>query len=102
MWPKLLIALPILMAGNFLQKVGGVPPNGPEKGTTALFLVERQGKVGFANRQGTLVIPAVFDEAKDFSEGLAPVQKDKLWSYINPKGESAKVGEFKAAEQFNE
>lgn len=42
---------------------------------------------GYINRQGTLVIPAEFDLAQDFSEGLAAVMKEGLYGFINPSGE---------------
>ncbi|PZO46562.1 MAG: hypothetical protein DCF15_20110 [Phormidesmis priestleyi] len=42
---------------------------------------------GYINRQGKLVIPAEFELAQDFSEGLAAVMKDGLYGFINPSGE---------------
>ena len=53
----------------------------------------KEGKYGYVNRAGTIVIPAKYNEAEDFSEGLAAVQTEingaRKWVYINTSGERA-------------
>ena len=44
------------------------------------------GKFGFIDRMGKLVIPANFERAGDFSEGLAAVMVEKLWGFIDKNG----------------
>jgi len=40
------------------------------------------GTRGFINRDGREIIPCVFEDARDFSEGLAAVLIDGKWGYI--------------------
>jgi len=44
------------------------------------------GKSGFINKQGEAVIAPQFDEANDFSEGLAAVKVEGKWGYIDKTG----------------
>jgi len=44
------------------------------------------GKYGFLDSTGKAVIPFVYDDAMDFSEGLAAVKKDGKYGFINNKG----------------
>lgn len=47
-------------------------------------------KVGYVRPDGTVAIPARFQESQmfEFSEGLAAFQADGKWGYINAKGET--------------
>ena len=49
-----------------------------------------------------MVIPAVWDDAGDFSEGLAAVMQGDACGYIDTKGESAIPLEFAVATPFSE
>src|SRR5574343_1181551 len=42
---------------------------------------------GYVDRNGALVVPPVFDDARDFSGGFAAVSQNEKWGFINPKGE---------------
>jgi len=53
------------------------------------------------NNKGEWVIEPSFDKARAFSNGLAPVMKDKKWGYINEKGEQVVDFQFKDAEIFS-
>src|SRR5438552_12784188 len=46
----------------------------PGQQLSGLFLMRQDGKVGFVNKSGKLVIPPQFENAAPFSEGLAVVQ----------------------------
>lgn len=46
-----------------------------------------QKKIGFINLKNEVVIPAKFDGAKNFKNGLAAVKINDLWGFINTKGE---------------
>lgn len=43
---------------------------------------------GYINKSGSLVIPLTFQEAKDFSENLAPAKKDEKWGFIDKSGKT--------------
>ncbi|CCQ66166.1 hypothetical protein CWATWH0402_5328 [Crocosphaera watsonii WH 0402] len=62
-----------------------------------LAAVKKDGKWGYINKIGKLVIPYQFDEAKEFSEGLAQVsyheKEDGKTTYIHDVGYINKKGE---------
>lgn len=43
-------------------------------------------KYGYLDKQGNVAIDYIYDSAYDFVDGLAPVQKDGKWYYIDTKG----------------
>jgi len=53
-----------------------------------LMPVERNGYYGYVDRNGTEVIPCIYDYAEIFSEGLAYVRKDGRGLIINTKNET--------------
>ena len=48
---------------------------------------EARDKWGYIDFQGDLVIDAKYDDARDFSEGLAVVRQKGRWGFINKQGE---------------
>lgn len=54
------------------------------------------GKWGFVNANGQIVIEPQYSDAKSFSNGLAPVNTDGMWGYINANGE------FRIEPQFSD
>jgi hypothetical protein len=56
---------------------------------------------GFMNLKGKIVIPQIYEDSSDFSQGLAPVKKDGLWGYINAKGEIIIPFQFEGAGLFS-
>lgn len=43
-------------------------------------------KYGFIDRKGKIVIDCIYDDAENFTEGLASVKKDGKYGFIDPKG----------------
>jgi WG containing repeat len=41
---------------------------------------------GYMNNSGKIAVKPQFSEAKDFAEGLAAVEKDDHWQYIDKGG----------------
>jgi len=70
--------------------------------TDALFEVYEQGRSGFIDRTGQIVIPLCFDTVGEFSEGLARFERDGRWGYINPAGNIVIEPTFPWAEEFHE
>lgn len=76
--------------------------NGPDYFENGLFRFVENNKIGFANSKGRKIIPAQFDFASPFSEGLAAFSvggkmekwdeehstwNGGLWGFINKKGQ---------------
>lgn len=60
------------------------------------------GKWGFININGELVIECKFDAAHSFSNGLAFVQSGETGAFINTSGVTVIEGEFVDGEYFND
>ena len=68
-----------------------------------LFPVGVNGKWGYINRSGKLVIPLHFDIAYNFHEGLAPVvEVNYKYGYINKSGKLVIPPQYDAADNFRE
>ena len=53
-----------------------------------LFSKQENGKWGFVNKNGSMVVEAKYDKVTEFNEyGYAAVNKDGKWGAINKKGE---------------
>jgi len=60
----------------------------PNNFSDGLALVKIKGKYGYIDTKGNIAIEPIFEEARDFSEGMAAVRKpEEMWGYINVKGE---------------
>lgn len=57
-----------------------------ENWSEGLITVYDGDYVGFANLSGELVTELVYSEYREFSEGLAAVNKNGKWVYINRQG----------------
>ena len=67
-----------------------------------LFPVLLNGEWGYINKKGALVIEPRYQQAFDFSEGLAVVRENWRWKYIDESGEEAFEGSFEDLQAFNE
>jgi len=67
----------------------------------SLSLVQVDGSFGFINPK-EFVIPADYEEAFPFSDGLAAVKIDGLTAYIDQTGEVILQTEFENAGDFSE
>jgi hypothetical protein len=68
----------------------------------ARFPIVKNGKWGYMDRNGSLVIPPQFEKAATFSEGLAPVRVNGKWGYIDVHGMMVIKPQYAAAMQFSE
>ena len=49
--------------------------------------VRKNDKIGFIDNNGNWIIQPIYDKAKSFVNGIAPVQLKDKWGYINLKNE---------------
>lgn len=69
--------------------------------TDGLAAVQKQGKWGYIDQNGKVVIPFTYEEEADnFSEGLALVKKDGKSGYIDKKGDVVIPFQFDGANKF--
>ena len=66
-----------------------------------IAVADSNGKWGFADRNGELVIPCHYDDAMSFSDGLAPVLENGCWHYISVYDERAIDLDFVDANPFH-
>ena len=57
--------------------------------SVSLFPVVQNGKWGFIDKTGKIIINPQFDEVDFFSEGLCAVKIGNKWGYIDKKGKYA-------------
>ena len=73
--------------------------------TAQTYLAKAQsadGKVGFLNMEGKVIIPMTYDESGQFSEGLVPIRKGKQWGYLDGTGKTVIPFGFEYANSFSE
>lgn len=59
-------------------------------------------KYGFINTKGKLAISIKYQDAREFSDGLAAVQVNGKWGYINAEGKTVLKPQFKYAGPFKD
>ena len=64
--------------------------------------VQKNGKMGYIDRQGNVVIDFLYERSSHFYEGLANVQLNNKWGLINTKGEVILPFEYDNIDMFNE
>ena len=82
------VALAVLAA-----TVGGCQSTGPKYQNVRSYseglaaVQASNGRWGFVNEKQAWVIPAKFEDAKEFSNGKAAVRMNGRWGFINRRGE---------------
>ena len=51
-----------------------------------LSKVKKDGKIGYVDKKGTVVIPLIYSEGLTFNEGLVAVNKNNKWQYLDSTG----------------
>ena len=59
-----------------------------ERNENGLMMVEKDGKYGWKNGKGDIVIPIQFESASDFSDGLAWVKLNGVIGFVDKDGNS--------------
>jgi len=92
-------AMLILFGGGCGRTASEGPTDDP---SGALFPVPVNGATGFINDRGKLVIPARYEAALPFSEGLAAVRREGRWGYIDRSGKEVIPCVYRTAESFHD
>ncbi|MBP1609548.1 MAG: hypothetical protein H6Q04_1783 [Acidobacteria bacterium] len=69
---------------------------------SSLFKVESDEKFGFADRNGKTIVPPQFDDAGDFSEGLAYVAQGGKYGFLDSKGNLVIKPRYQRTKSFSE
>jgi hypothetical protein len=75
---------------------------GITEGTRGLHPARAGGRYGYADSTGAMIIPARFDLADTFSEGLALVGQDGRFGYIDSRGDFAIPAAYRHALPFHD
>lgn len=67
---------------------------------TTYAAVKKDGRWGFVDSMGNMVIPCSYEAADSFANGYAAVCEEERWGYINSDGEIAIEPAFAAAAPF--
>src|SRR5262249_52513997 len=65
-----------------------------------LFLIEQNGKYGYIDKTGKLVIKPQFDDADRFFDAFAAVQIGEKWGFIDKSGKVVLKPQFDYAVSF--
>ena len=76
--------------------------NDPPHFSEGLAAMWKNGKWGYIDKTGKVVIPYIYDGAYGFNEGLTRVQKDGKWGYIDKTGKAVIAFTYDDAYGFND
>ena len=65
-------------------------------------LVTTNGKYGFINSEGEVILPIEYDQVLRFQENRSAIMKNDSWAYINQNGQHVTGFEYSLAWSFNE
>ena len=77
------------------EMVGGDPYGTPPDLAERRVPFTAGAKFGFKDLAGTVVVPAIYDEVRDFSSGMAAVRVGEHWGFIDSTGVLAVQPAFK-------
>lgn len=72
-----------------------------EKLASVKMLLEGKEKWGFIDKKGSFKIEAIYDETRNFKDGLCGVKLNEKWGFINKKGDVIIPFEFDYVEDFS-
>ncbi len=67
----------------------------------SLYRISTAGKVGYIDRKGKVLIPPVYFNGTEFSEGLAAVREKGFYGYIDERAQYIIPPQFDLAGEFN-
>jgi len=90
-------ALAMLLCCSFYFQYERSEISGEKK---TLYLISENGKWGYIDKTGKVVLAPNYYSAQDFSEGLAAVRKNGLYGYIDQDGKFTIAEQYDYAEPF--
>lgn len=69
---------------------------------TTYAAVKLDGKWGFVNADGEIIIKPQYQDAHSFANGYAAVMKDYVWGFIDMEGRMVIEPQFREAKDFND
>ena len=66
------------------------------------YKIKENGRWGFINKKGKIVISPEYEQVYDMYNGLAPVQVKGKWGFINKKGKFIVEPQYDKAASFSE
>ena len=67
-----------------------------------LAAIRVNGRVGFMDKAGNVVIEPKYDDVYPFSEGLAPVELEDKWGYVDKDGNMVVPLQYNIGHMFSE
>ena len=95
--PALLLISIAGTAQKWAKEYGSV--NEPSCG---LSLVEKDGKHGYVNKDGKVIIAVIYEEGMNFAEGKAGIRIDNKWGFIDSTGNELVKPQYSEVYSFNE
>src|SRR5262245_32511035 len=92
----------LVVAAGFLLVIGFVVLALALARPAARFPVVMNGRYGYIDQGGKIVVPAQFQEAGHFDEGMAPVQLGGRWGYADKAGKLLIAPQFDVADPFSD
>lgn len=68
---------------------------------TTYAAVRQNGKWGFVDKDGAVVIPLQYEDARSFSNGLAAVKKGEKWGFVDLENNMVIAPQFEDVRDFN-
>lgn len=97
MWQRRVV---VFFSVAILVSTGAVLSQNPE--SDALYPIERNGKWGYINRRGQVVVEPQFDYAWEFSERIGRISLKAKKGFIDKAGRIIAKPEFDNAQDFSE
>ena len=92
----------LVIFGFLLLWIGVEREKSQEISGGSLHPVIVDGETGFIDGTGEVVLPPQFDQARDFSEGLAAVRIGDRWGYIDETGKRVIPLLYERVQDFTE
>lgn len=83
----------VMLSISMLSLTACGSPNGPRYKEERSFsegvapVQAHNGRWGYINNKNQWIIPARFEDAKDFKDGRAAVKSNGKWGFINKRGD---------------